>query len=217
MKMSKTHAELDPEHNLKKAGKIIAVLKTIKQLDKCSVLDIGTGSGVIASELAKNSKSVTSIDIADDRLVKQGYEFYVVKNAKLLFDKEKFDVVVSNHVIEHLPKDEQTTHLEEIFKVLKKNGVCYMATPNKYWIIGKEQRNPEVNNLSYCEIVGLAKEFRIKNLTIDVITNPKKFKLDMWKSIQFIGKIIPKFILKKMNLIFPTYIVLLTKNKESMK
>ncbi|MCR4335286.1 MAG: class I SAM-dependent methyltransferase [archaeon] len=217
MKMSKTHAEIDEEHNLKKAGKIIAVLKTIKPLGKCNVLDIGTGSGVIARELSKNSKTVTSIDIADDRIVKQGYTFTRVKNAKIPFEEEKFDIVVSNHVIEHIPKKEQATHCEEIFRVLKKNGVCYMATPNKYWIIGKEQRDPEVNNISYAEIVRLTKKFQIRNLTIDVIINPKKFKLDMWKSIQFLGKIIPRAILEKMNIIFPTYIVLLTKNKESIK
>jgi 2-polyprenyl-3-methyl-5-hydroxy-6-metoxy-1,4-benzoquinol methylase len=49
----------------------------------------------------------------------------------LPFPDEYFDVVVSNHVIEHV--SDQQLHLSEIARVLKPNGVVYLATPNRLW------------------------------------------------------------------------------------
>jgi ubiquinone/menaquinone biosynthesis C-methylase UbiE len=55
---------------------------------------------------------VHSVDIADDRLEREGFEFHLVEGAQLPFEDSFFDIVLSNHVIEHVGDlPEQRTHL----------------------------------------------------------------------------------------------------------
>lgn len=129
---SGSHAALDNDSRAKKAKKIVDILSSKLSLEGKKVLDIGTGSGDIAYEISKHSKSVDSVDLYDERVKKEGYKFQSVKTAELPFKDESFDVVISNHVVEHIPQ--QQVHVEEALRVLKSGGVLYLATPNKYWL-----------------------------------------------------------------------------------
>lgn len=218
MQRSKTHAELDVSHSTKKAKKIIAVLNTFRDLKKCSVLDIGTGSGVIASQLSRLSKSVTSMDISDDRLEKEGYKFIKIKGTDFPFEDESFDVVISNHVIEHVPKSEQRKHIQEIRRVLRKGGVCYLATPNKYFILGQEHRMllfsfgriKDISHLTYSQLVGFSEGLNPLNMAVEIIKYPQKYKLDAYSSLQFM-QFLPKSIIQMLSVFFPTNIVVFKK------
>ena len=132
-RMRSSHAALDESSRIKKAAKIVAVLKDFCYLPDCQVLDIGTGSGYIAHALSKEFKKIVSINLSDERVIRDGYEFQIIQDEHLPFQDESFDVVISNHVIEHTLN--QRLHVEEIYRVLKKDGVFYLATPNKYAIM----------------------------------------------------------------------------------
>jgi 2-polyprenyl-3-methyl-5-hydroxy-6-metoxy-1,4-benzoquinol methylase len=97
---------------------------------KQQLLDIGTGNGKIAGYLSE-SFDVTSVDVLDQRTHKEGYKFVQLNSERLPFPDKYFDLVVSNHVIEHV-KDADL-HLSEISRVLKSDGLVYLATPNKLW------------------------------------------------------------------------------------
>ena len=45
----------------------------------------------------------------------------------LPFDNNFFDLIICNHVLEHIPKD--LIAMKEVFRVLKKNGVAIMQVP----------------------------------------------------------------------------------------
>lgn len=51
---------------------------------------------------------------------------------KLPFPEEFFDIVVCNDVLEHLENPKRA--LENISKVLKKDGILYINTPNLNWL-----------------------------------------------------------------------------------
>ncbi len=82
------------------------VLKAEKNFKKCTILDLGTGSGAIAVSVAKNcNASVTAIDVSKSALAtaetnakKNGVKVEFVHSN--LFDnlkrKRKFDIIVSN-------------------------------------------------------------------------------------------------------------------------
>ena len=127
-----SHATLDRESRKSKANNITKILSKHKDLQHSVVLDVGTGSGDIAHALSKISKNVTSVDLYDERKNKKGYKFLSVQNEKLPFNKDSFDIVISNHVVEHTPN--RKLHLEECMRVLKKDGFLYLATPNKLWM-----------------------------------------------------------------------------------
>ena len=131
MKSKITHAVLDVKSRKKKASAIISILKDYKNIKKCKVLDVGTGSGIIASEIGKISKKVFSVDVIDERITKDNFVFKKIKSEKLPFKDENFDVIISNHVMAHVKNDEM--HLKEIRRVLKDDGVVYLSMLNRLW------------------------------------------------------------------------------------
>jgi 2-polyprenyl-3-methyl-5-hydroxy-6-metoxy-1,4-benzoquinol methylase len=140
------HSRPDIELRRKKAGKIISLVERRKQLAGARVLEIGTGAGVISAELAKSAGpdgDVHSIDTMDTRLDREGYEFRLTSGVKLPYDDGMFDVVVSNHVIEHVgTRADQQVHLDEIRRVLRPGGVGYLATPTRWALIEPHYKVP---------------------------------------------------------------------------
>jgi len=116
---------------LNKSLKINCILKEYGGMkERTTLLDIGTGNGEIASYLSE-FYDVVSVDITDQRTVCDGFTFVQLGGEGLPFSDKSFDVVVSNHVIEHVADADQ--HLSEIERVLKEGGLAYLATPNRFW------------------------------------------------------------------------------------
>src|SRR3546814_5478078 len=66
----------------------------------------------------------------------EGYAFQVVDGTTLPYSNDTFDIVVSNHVIEHVGNaDAQRHHLDEIRRVLAPDGVVYFAAPNRWRLV----------------------------------------------------------------------------------
>ena len=120
----------------KKAEKIVALVEYRRPMAGTRVLEIGTGSGAISAVLAGAvgpDGRVDSVDTMDTRMDTTGYEFQVVTGVALPFDDATFDVVVSNHVVEHVgDRSAQQNHLDEIARVLRPGGVGYLATPSRW-------------------------------------------------------------------------------------
>jgi len=93
------------------------------------LLDVGIGTGEIVSILGREFDAF-GVDVRDQRAVKTGYPFTVC-NESLPFGDGSFDVVVSNHVIEHVGN--QALHIAEIARVVRSGGCVYLATPNRLW------------------------------------------------------------------------------------
>ncbi|MDP3856486.1 MAG: methyltransferase domain-containing protein [Stagnimonas sp.] len=129
---------------LNKARKILAVLGAAVPAQAGTLLDIGTGSGWMAHHLAKAAGlSVVGVDVADQREVREGFIFRVVQGAALPFESGSFDLVVSNHVVEHVGDlDAQRLHFAEIARVLKRDGTVYFAVPNKWSLTEPHYRLP---------------------------------------------------------------------------
>ena len=131
MKSNISHAVLDIKSRKRKALMIIGVLNDYKNIKTSKILDIGTGSGVIAHEIGKISKNVYSVDVIDERVIKNNFMFKKIKNEKLPFKNNEFDIVISNHVMAHVKNDE--LHLKEIKRLLKGDGVAYLSMLNRLW------------------------------------------------------------------------------------
>jgi ubiquinone/menaquinone biosynthesis C-methylase UbiE len=133
------HMHFDVESRRNKARKIITLIDGARALAGASVLEIGTGTGVISAELARaagTSGTTVSIDTMDTRVDKTGYEFKIISGVVLPFDDASFDVVVSNHVVEHVgDRVAQQVHLDEIRRVLRPGGVGYIATPTRWALV----------------------------------------------------------------------------------
>lgn len=140
------HAVLDEQSRILKARKIIALVGEDRFFQARRILEIGCGSGVISSTLARLGQpglAVHAVDVTDSRIVTDGYEFVQVKGTELPFESESFDIVITNHVIEHVGDTAaQLHHLTEISRVLRNAGCAYLAVPNKWRLVEPHYRLP---------------------------------------------------------------------------
>ena len=76
------------------------------------------------------------MDVVDNRLVTEGYAYSQVQDTQLPFADRSFDVVLSNHVIEHVGSEsEQAKHLAELSRVMRRDAVGYLAVPNRWMLV----------------------------------------------------------------------------------
>jgi SAM-dependent methyltransferase len=135
----KPKRSLDPGSRRAKAAKIATLIEMRRPLKGARLLEIGTGGGIITSLLAEHvgpEGTVHSVDVDDLRTVTEGYEFALVEGVTLPYDDDSFDIVVSNHTIEHVGgPDQQLVHLQEIARVLRDDGVGYLASPSRWALV----------------------------------------------------------------------------------
>jgi SAM-dependent methyltransferase len=131
-----SHADLDVEARAAKARKIIALLRDRVPLEGAKVLEVGTGAGIIAESLRAEvgaEGKVWAVDVDDQRLHPDGVSFLPVTNTKLPFPDGSIDLVLSNHVIEHVGnRSNQDDHMREVARVLRPGGSLYLAMPNRW-------------------------------------------------------------------------------------
>lgn len=133
------HAVLDLASRQWKAEKIERLLCLDSRSGPLRLLEVGTGSGGIANYFGSHPSGrflVDAVDVVDSRLVHGGYCFSLVPDTRLPFETSSFDVVLSNHVVEHVGDDaEQRHHIEELSRVLRPGGIGYLAVPNRWMLV----------------------------------------------------------------------------------
>lgn len=103
--VQKPYADLDVNSRQGKARKIEAILSIVLGMKGARVLEVGTGSGIIASHMSQcvgPGGMVIAVDVADQLQVQNGFRFIQVNDTALPFEDKSFDAVISNHVMEHV-------------------------------------------------------------------------------------------------------------------
>ena len=126
----------------------------IKSSDKpfknIKILDIGCGGGLLSEPMCRLGASVVGIDaskknieVAKFHAKKNNLKIdYKVASPEKLKTKLKFDVILNMEIVEHV--EDINFFIKESSKLLKKNGVMFIATLNKtlksyaFAIIGAE-------------------------------------------------------------------------------
>lgn len=133
-----------------KAKRMIIVLSNFlgkKSLSRMSLLDVGASTGIIDNTLAQKVGRVTGIDVdktaikfAKKTFHKKNLNFKVGDAMDLQFKTNSFNILICTHIYEHVP--DSTKLFEEIYRVLKPGGVCYLAAMNSLWPIEPHYKLP---------------------------------------------------------------------------
>ena len=231
----------DRQGREKKAKTIVAVLGDFLQNDLQSLwlLDIGSSTGIIADYLSNFFGMVAGIDIdapavlyAGDKYSKENLAFTIGDALHLHYQNEIFDVVICNHVYEHVAVAKQL--MREIQRILKPGGVCYFAAGNRlnlnephynlpflsvvpraladlyFRTAGKGPFYPE-KLLTYWGLKSLVRDFKVNDYTKKIIENPQRYHADYMIRRGTAKARLAKLITQYAYWLCPGYVWLLTK------
>ncbi len=184
-----------------------------KPLEKVKILDIGCGGGLLSEPMRRLGAEVVGIDASDKNIKiakshakKSNLDIkYLCASPETLNTVTKFDVILNMEIVEHV--EDIDFFLKSCSKLLKRNGIMFVATLNKtlksylFAIVGAEYIlrwlpigthewekfvNPD-------DLVNILKKYDLKLDSLDGM----KFNLirDEWKlsadkSINYIGRFI---------------------------
>lgn len=224
---------LDMDLRDRKAEKIRAVLRDIGVLrPETSILDLGCSHGYILKNLAHDAGFCVGVDIDREtaRLGAPNIAYVLADGERLPFKAGTFDIVVCNHVYEHT--DAPAAMLAEIRRLLKADGVCYFAGPNKFSLVEPHYQLPFLSWLpgaladryvrmagkgdaylvrpySYRRLCVLLAPFLVEDYTPRIINQPALFHIDdllkPGSAMQWLAKLAYRFC----RWLFPTFIFVL--------
>jgi ubiquinone/menaquinone biosynthesis C-methylase UbiE len=230
----------DIKGRTQKFEKMLSVLQDFYPwTQSLNCLDIGCSSGIITSLLGNHFQMSIGVDIdqeaiqyAQNHSSSNRVQFLIADSMALPFHDNSMDVIICNHIYEHVPQAKQM--IDEVYRVLKEDGYCYFSAGNKYIIVEGHYHLPFLSwipkRLAHCYLrmtrkgnfyyeehlslrglKRLVRNFRIHDYTLSIIRNPKKFfaadifyrQTFLWKCIRWIAPYLYQWI--------PTYIWILTK------
>ena len=108
-----------------------------KPLNKIQILDIGCGGGLLSEPMSRLGADVTGIDasiknisVAKLHAKKNNIKIkYICTTPEKLNMEKKFDVILNMEIIEHV--EDIDLFLKSSAKLLKKDGIMFVATLNK--------------------------------------------------------------------------------------
>ena len=119
------------------------IIKTFKlnynkfPLKNIKILDIGCGGGLLSEPMCKLGAKVTGIDASDKNIKiaklhskKNNLQIdYFCSSPEKFNTEDKFDVILNMEIVEHV--EDVNFFLRSCSKLLKKNGIMFVATLNK--------------------------------------------------------------------------------------
>jgi ubiquinone/menaquinone biosynthesis C-methylase UbiE len=149
-----THWEVGPSRSVKE------FVNYLKKGTK--VLDLGCGSGRDSIYLAKKGYEVVGLDVSAEAIKKarskasssySNLHFIEGKAEKLPFEVESFDAVYSTWTLQFCPLAEPAS---EIYRVIKKDGVAYLA-----FILATKHEGKTSKRIEKEEVLQTYKKFKL--------------------------------------------------------
>tara|TARA_B100001741_G_scaffold226021_1_gene187756 strand:- start:93 stop:815 length:723 start_codon:yes stop_codon:yes gene_type:complete len=108
-----------------------------KPLKNISILDIGCGGGLLSEPMSRMGAKVVGIDASKKNINVAKYHAkknklnidYICSYPENLKKKKKFDVILNMEIVEHV--EDLKLFIKETSKLLKKDGLMFVATLNK--------------------------------------------------------------------------------------
>ncbi len=117
--------------------KRIKAILSLADFKHKKVLDVGCNTGILTTKLRQ--LDYTGIDIsrwcidkAMEYRTSSDYKFMIMDCCDLKFNSSTFDLIIITDVLEHITEKERKKTLNEVYRVLKPNGLVVVSVPSKY-------------------------------------------------------------------------------------
>ena len=114
----------------------LAVLERLVEPDGKDVVDIGCGGGALVRTLAARGARVVGVEISEEQLASavsdddgSGARYLVGRAQQLPLEDASVDAAVFMRTLHHVPPNELVDALREARRVLRPDGVVYVAEP----------------------------------------------------------------------------------------
>ena len=135
--------EPSPPTGLKAIQDILANIEKKISRDKIKIFDHGCGAGFKAMYFAAiGYKKIYGVDVNGDnsylndilkKIFKINEKRFITTDGKdVPFQDDKFDLIISSQVVEHLTDNEVVLYYSEEGRVLKKGGLAYHEVPHLF-------------------------------------------------------------------------------------
>ena len=195
------------------------VIKSLKlsnkknPLEKVKILDIGCGGGLLSEPMKKLGAEVVGIDASENNIKiaklhakKNKLNIkYFCSSPENYKAKDKFDVILNMEIVEHV--EDVDLFLKSSSKLLKKNGIMFVATLNKtlksylFAIVGAEYvlrwlpigTHEWEKFIKPNDLINILKKYslnleKIDGMKFDIIRDAWSISSD--QSVNYIGKFI---------------------------
>ncbi len=212
-------------------------------LSDAIVLDIGCSIGATSQYLSKNTRKVIGIDIDREAIAYAkkrwgnipNLEFYSTDGLNTQFTDDSFDIIICNGVYEHVKTPKVL--IEQIYRLLKPGGICYFSTMNKLSILEPHYNIPLLSTLpkrlsdfiimitgkgkhydvtayTHRKLKKLFEGFKAEDITLNIISNPKKYCVSELAGINSFGMDIITALVKLFYSFLPTYLWIIKKDDQ---
>jgi len=228
----------------RKAFTMVAILHDYlgEKLKSSKILDVGASTGYIDNIIADYSSQVEGLDIDEDAINfakktfnKNNLNFELSDALNLNYENESFDIIICNHVYEHVTDDRVL--MDEIYRVLKFDGICLFTAGNRICLIEPHYKLPFLSLLprfishiymrlmnkgdyyhekhrTYWGLKKLICNFSYDDYTKEVVACPERFKVDYMIKQGSFKQLVAVGICKYIFWACPTYIWVLKKNSK---
>lgn len=140
-----------------------SIYDLVEDLNKknSKILEIGVGTGNLASKFLNSNYDIVGIDQSREMLsvAKEKYPRLKVRLGEFLkipYDNKSFDIIISTYAFHHLNESEKCIAIEEMIRVLKDNGVIIIGD---LMFESKDSEEKILKNLSQKQIEIIKDEY----------------------------------------------------------
>lgn len=140
-----------------------SIYDLVEDLNKknSKILEIGVGTGNLASKFLNNNYDIVGIDQSREMLsvAKEKYPSLKVRLGEFLkipYDNKSFDIIISTYAFHHLNEREKCIAIEEMIRALKDNGVIIIGD---LMFESKDSEEKILKNLSQKQIEIIKDEY----------------------------------------------------------
>lgn len=150
----------DIKSDQKRAYAIFKRIKRLSIVPNPNLLDVGGGNGKLLFPFIKNGTKCYIVDYNQNPLLEITW---LATTLKTLETKEKFDIIICSHVLEHVV--DPVEFLKDIIPFLKEKGMLYVEVPLEIWS-GVPLGNAPVTHINFFSEGSLGNTLRIAGFNI---------------------------------------------------